>query len=143
MAVDDPDCDCEMPLDMDDSELEVYSRQSPHLRTNPTTPSRLTGFIGLSRLCRIAGKIVRAVNPLQMQHRTRRGNSPRLSIEQRKRVEALDAELEEWLQTVPDLVQFSAANNNMDYDCGSPPPHLTMCVISYIVHAGCVINLHR
>jgi hypothetical protein len=54
-----------------------------------------------------------------------------------KLFESLDAELFEWLNTVSDSIKFSA--NSMDYDS----PHLTMCVILYIVHAACVINLYR
>lgn len=57
--------------------------------------------------------------------------------DKQKLVDSLDTELSEWLSTVPDSIKFSA--NNMDSDS----PHLTMCVILYIVHAACVINLHR
>jgi hypothetical protein len=136
MGVDDSDCNCEMPLDMDDAQLEAYCNESPNLRSKPSCPSRLAGFISFSKLCYISGRIVRVMNPLQMRQMRKKVGPKRLK-EKQKLVESLDAELSEWLRTVPDSIKFSA--NSMDMDS----PHLTMCVILYIVHAGCVINLHR
>lgn len=139
MGVEDSDCDCEMPLDMDDDELEAYCREIPHLRPpQPVGTSRLSGFIAFSRLCSILGKIVRCMNPLKM-HRGRKRHAAERLNKQIKLAEILDVELAKWSKAVPDSIKFSA--NNMDLDSGSP--HLTMCVILYIVHAGCVINLHR
>ncbi len=135
MGVEDLDCDCEMPLDMDDDELEAYCNRSHHVSGPPLGPSRLTGFIVFSHLCRIAGKIARSMSLLQLRRMRENGHLKRAEL--RALVKSLDAELAEWLNQVPDSIKFSA--NNMD----SNSPHLTMCVISYIVHSGCVINLHR
>jgi len=132
MGVEDSDCNCEMPMDLDDNELEIYCKEQPNLRTMPLAPSPLAGFIAFSKLCNLSGKITRAVNPLQLQ----KGRKGRLRGNE-KLFESLDVELSEWLNTVPDSIRYSA--NSMDYDS----PHLTMCVILYIVHAACVINLHR
>jgi hypothetical protein len=136
MGIEDSDCNCEIPLDLDDNELEAYCREQPDLRIKPPTLSQLAGFIAFSKLCQISGKVIRAVNPLRWQKGRRRSTTSRLSGKE-KLFESLDAELFEWLKTVPDSVRFSA--NSMDYDS----PHLIMCVILYIVHAACVINLHR
>jgi hypothetical protein len=35
MGVDDSDCNCEMPLDMDDAELEAYCSESTNLSFTP------------------------------------------------------------------------------------------------------------
>jgi len=136
MGVEDSDCNCEIPLDLDDDELELYCKEQPDLRIKPATPSQLAGFIAFSNLCQISGKVIRAVNPLRWQKGRRRSTTSRLSGKE-KLFESLDAELFEWLNTVPDSIRFSA--NSVNYDS----PHLTMCVILYIVHAACVINLHR
>jgi Fungal specific transcription factor domain len=136
MGVEDSDCNCEIPLDLDDDELEAYCKEDSNHRLKPSTPSKLAGFIAFSKLCQIAGKVIHAVNPLRWQKGRRRSMTSR-SSEKEKLLESLDAELFEWLNTVPDSIRFSA--NSMDYDS----PHLTMCVILYIVHAACVINLHR
>ena len=136
MGVEDSDCNCEMPQDLDDDELEAYCKERPEVRIKPSVPSQLAGFIAFSKLCQISGKIIRAVNPLRWQKGRRRSTTNRLSGKE-KLFEALDTELFEWLNTVPDSIGFSA--NSMNYDS----PHLTMCVILYIVHAACVINLHR
>jgi len=132
MGVEDSDCNCEIPLDMDDLQLEAYCKELPTLRTKPSTPSRLAGFIAFSRLCQISGKILRAMNPLSL-----RTTNPKRLRERQKLVTTLDTELSDWLGSVPNCIKFSA--NSL----GADSSHLTMCVILYIIHAGCIINLHR
>jgi hypothetical protein len=122
MGVEDCDCNCEIPLDLDDDELEAYCKEQPDLRIKPTTPSLLAGFIAFSKLWQISGKVIRAVNPLRWQKGRRRSMTSRLTGKDQL-FESLDAELFEWLNTVPDSIRFSA--NSMDYDS----PHLTMRVI--------------
>lgn len=135
MGVEDADCNCEIPLDLDDEALEFFCREPPDKRISPSAPSLLAGFIAFSKLCRISGKVIRAVNPLQWQKGRRKSITGRMRG--KETIDLLDTELADWLNTVPDSIRFSA--NNLDYDS----PHLTMCVILYIVHAACVINLHR
>ena len=137
MGVEDDDCDCEMPLDMDDIGLEAYCKESPHNSTHIfSQASRMSGFLAFSRLCRIAGKISRTVNPLRIS-RMCQNRQERNSTQLQKSIKELDSELSEWLESVPDAIKFSVNNND------SESPHLTMCIISYILHAGCTINLHR
>ena len=62
MGVEEADCNCEIPLHLDDDELEAYCRSQPERRTRPLKPSLLAGFITLSKLCRNSGKAIRAVN---------------------------------------------------------------------------------
>jgi hypothetical protein len=141
VGIDDNDCDCEMPLDIDDDSLESYCASISTANTSsrsqnqpPLSPSRLTGFLAFSRLCVIAGKIVRAMSSLEMKRQ-------RPAKKLRKTVKTLEKTLADWLRDVPDVVKFSA--NITDETAGAGAPHLTMCVISYILHAACVINLHR
>lgn len=141
MGIEDSDCDCEMPLDIDDNSLESYCASRSTSTTSPSQPlhqpslplSRLTGFLAFSRLCKIAGKVVRTMSALQMKR-------PQRAKDLRKMVKALDQELADWLRDVPDAIKFSAKSS--DQIAGAEASHLTMCVISYILHAGCVINLH-
>lgn len=135
MGAEDLDCDCEMPLDMDDDDLEAYGKGTRVILDTPIGPSRLTGFLVFSNLCRIAGKIARSMSLLQLRRMRENGRLKRTEL--RSLVKSLDAELAEWLNQVPDPIRLSAFNSH------SSSPHQTMCVISYIVHSGCVINLHR
>ena len=119
---------------MEDGDLEVYCKQGQPLTLNALGPSRLTGFIVFSKLCQISGQISRAMSFLTLRHN--KANQPKQRL-LREAIRELDTELTDWLQNVPDVIKFSA--NYSD----TASTHLTMCVISYILHAGCVVNLHR
>ncbi|RDW74926.1 hypothetical protein BP6252_06068 [Coleophoma cylindrospora] len=136
VAVEDADCDCEIPLDLDDDELAAHCRILPEQRPTTIGPSRMSGFIAFSRLCQISAKIVRAMNPLKSRRKRRKNTTEKANAQ--KLVDSFDLELVGWLQSIPDSIKFSA--NSMDAESG---PDLTWCVILYIVHAGCLINLHR
>ena len=136
MGVEDDDCDCEMPLDIDDIGLEAYGKEPLHNSPSPSQTSRMSGFIAFSRLCRIAGKITRSINPLRISRMSQNRHSD-TATQLNKSINDLDSELSEWLKAVPDAIKFSV--NSSD----SESPHLTMCIICYILHAGCTINLHR
>jgi hypothetical protein len=92
MGVEDSVCNCEIPLDLDDDELELYFKEQPDLRIKPATPSQLAGFIAFSKLCQISGKVIRAVNPLRWQKGRRRSTTSRLSGKE-KLFKSLDTEL--------------------------------------------------
>lgn len=133
-AAEDDDCDAEMPLDLDDSELEAYGR-GERAATDTTSTGRLSGFIACSYLCKISCKIARSVSSLNL-NRLCQGTTSGRAQRLKHIVEGLDQELVEWLQQVPDSLKFSPNKSDAEN------PHLTMCVISYIVHAGCVLNLY-
>lgn len=135
VGVEDTDCDCEMPQDLEDDDLDLYCKQnqSPSSRP-PRTFSRLTGFIIFSKLCQISGRISRTMNSLSLRPNKECHPSPKRI---RERIRVLDIELAEWLGSVPDVIKFSANKTS------GPSPHLTMCVVMYILHAGCVMNLHQ
>ena len=134
MGVADVDCDCEMPLDIDDPEFEDFCRGVESL-TPKNHMKGLTGFIAFSSLCQIAGKVIRAMSPIQLNSLRKKSGSEGATY-LRKLVDDLDQELMEWLQQVPESIKSSANNLN------AKSPHLAMCVISYTLHAGCVMNLH-
>lgn len=143
MAIEDADCDCEIPLDMDDSELEIFCRsdntRNASLRRSVSgTPSSsgLGGFLSLLRLCQLSGKITRSVNYVHLKQ-NRKGYKK--AAEPMRLARELDLELESWLKNVPDPIAYLASSASSD---SSGDVHLTMYIISYIVHAGCVINLH-
>lgn len=139
MAIDDADCDSELPKDLDDSDLEAYSKgalNSQEIIARPGT-SLLAGFIAFSRLCQISGNITRSINVLHIRRLKEKYGRKKGKAKLREIAQLLDEELAEWLRNVPDSVKFSVNNPN------SESTHLAMCVISYILHAGCVINLHR
>ena len=137
MGVEDGDCDCEMPRDLEDNDLETYCK-APHLATmqspSPEKTSRLTGFIVFSKLCQISGRITRSMTTLMLQQKNKNYKKAK---KLRKLVKELEIQLAEWLERVPDFIKFSV--NDVDH----ASPHLTMCVIVYSIHAGCIINLHR
>lgn len=136
MGVEDGDCDCEMAFDMEDSELEIYCKNTNFDIATPDSQktSRLTGFIVFSKLSQISGRISRSMTSLMLQQKEK---NQRTTKKLRRLVKELEGELAEWLKQVPDVIKFSV--NDVDY----ASPHLTMCVISYFFHAGCIINLHR
>lgn len=134
MGVDDGDCDCEMPLDLEDEDLEAYCKNPNPATATTEQTSRLTGFLVFSKLSQISGRISRSMTTLMLEQKTK---TFRKAKKLRKLVRELEGELSEWLTRMPDVIKFSV--NDVDH----ASPHLTMCVISYNLHAGCIINLHR
>lgn len=134
VGVEDSDCDCESPLDMDDYQLAEYCKQSPQTGPPINGPSKFSGFIVFSQLSQISGRISRLMNlPLLRRNKCNAVKPSKF----RQQIRDLDTELSNWLQNVPDAIKFSANHTK------ASSPHLTMCVVSYIFHAACVINLHR
>lgn len=133
MVVDEVDCYCPLPMDLDDEDLESYLKAGqPDI--DPARTSKLTGFLVFSRLCQISARISRASRrfyPLK-----NRSNSKKWR-KLRKRVQSLESDLELWLQTLPDEIKFSANRMN-----ATPEVNLTMCTITFILHSASIINLH-
>jgi hypothetical protein len=133
MAASDEDCDCQLPLDMSDDRLESYPREVPQDGSSGTT-----GFIALSRLCRIAGKIQQLHSPRHLRDLASNNEGKRRGF--LAKVAALDRSLTSWVESLPDEIRFSA-NALGNGPKGSVD--LTMCVIIFIVHAGSLLNLYR
>lgn len=130
MAVDNDTCLRELPFEMDDEQL--LAAETTENVYSPGT-SQLTGFIVFSELCRIAGQVVRSSRTLQRQ---RRAKNPRKVREAYKMIRRLDRELQSWLHRLPDSIKFSANHSSSDHKV-----HLTMCVVTFILHAASIINL--
>ena len=62
----------------------------------------------------------------------------RIQKELQSQTEALNSQLQQWLQNLPDVVKFSANRSDEDGRL-----HLTMCIITFILHAASIINLQR
>ena len=139
-AVRDEDCYCEMPLDMNDEDLDSTCRQrGSKTPNNPDgKPSLMTGFLAFSRLCRIAGKIQQLNSPRNIQNLAT--GDPGKAQRFVNRVVAHDRMLRSWLDSLPDDIRFSA--NTADWNLDGNP-HLTMCVVMFILHAGSLLNLYR
>jgi hypothetical protein len=133
MVVDEVDCFCPLPIDLNDEDLESYLKAGqPDM--DPDRTSKLTGFLVFSRLCQISARISRAsrrFHPLKNRSNSKRWRKIR------KRVQSLESDLELWLQTLPDEIKFSANQMN-----AAPEVNLTMCTITFILHSASIINLH-
>lgn len=140
MAIEDADCDCEMPLDMDDSELEIFCRSNDtrdiSLQRSIPQSSCPSGFLSLLRLLSDFRQYY-TIRELYHLRRNRKGFKKAAELMKLARV--LDLELESWLRNVPDPIAYLASSVGSDAPGGV---HLTMYIINYIVHAGFVINLH-
>ncbi|KAF4871698.1 Transcriptional activator protein acu-15 [Colletotrichum siamense] len=143
MAVQDDDCDCELPMDMKDEDFEPYYLKSrtyhPAKVDIPSEgPCIMSGFLAFARLSRLAGKIQHLNSPLNL----RKLASADSAKTQRflSRVDTYDQALRNWLASLPPHIQFSA--NSMEKSPGGDPA-LVMCVIIFILHAGSLLNLYR
>ncbi|KAF5505975.1 putative transcriptional regulatory protein [Colletotrichum siamense] len=143
MAVQDDDCDCELPMDMTDEDFEPYYLKSrtyhPAKVDIPSKgPCIMSGFLAFARLSRLAGKIQHLNSPLNL----RKLASADSAKTQRflSRVDTYDQALRNWLASLPPHIQFSA--NKMEKSPGGDPA-LVMCVIIFILHAGSLLNLYR
>lgn len=143
MAVQDDECDCELPMDMKDEDFEPYYLKSrtyhpPKVDIPSEGPCIMSGFLAFARLSRLAGKIQHLNSPLNL----RKLASADSAKTQRflSRVDTYDQALRNWLASLPPHIQFSA--NSMEKSPGGDPA-LVMCVIIFILHAGSLLNLYR
>jgi len=118
-------------MDLDDRDMEIWCNDPSQVIVDSPGTQKLTGFLAFSKLCQIAGKIVQSTRELQIL-KDDSAEETRLKA----LVAARDAELAEWLHQVPNSIKFAANNAHGGSD-------LTICVITFIFHAGSIINLHR
>lgn len=143
MAVQDDDCDCELPLDKRDEDFEPQYMKSklqhpPKADVPSEGPCIMSGFLAFARLSRLAGKIQHLTSPLNL----RKLASADSQKSQRfiSRVDTYDQALRNWLAGLPPHIQFSA--NSMEKSPGGDPA-LVMCVITFVLHAGSLLSLYR
>lgn len=143
MAVQDEDCDCELPLDKRGEDFEPqYMKSKVHHPPKADIPSDgpciMSGFLALARLSRLAGKIQHLTSPLKL--RKIASADPDNSQKFLSRVDKYDQALRKWLASLPPHIQFSA--NSMEKSPGGDPA-LVMCVITFVLHAGSILSLYR
>lgn len=143
MAAQDEDCDCELPLDKTDEDLESQYMKSkiqhpPKADNVSDVPCIMSGFLAFARLSRLAGRIQHLNSPLNL----RKLASADLDKTQKflSRVDTYDQALRNWLVSLPPHIQFSA--NSMEKSPGGDPA-LVMCVITFVLHAGSLLSLYR
>lgn len=141
MAAHDEDCDWELALNLSDEQLErQFGNSSAQNATyiSPLDPPSIIGFLTFTRLCRISGKVQQLGTP----HRLRElfSADPSRSAKFLSRVSAYDQALQDWLDNLPDSIRFSANKASSETSGGQD---LIMCVVSFIVHAGSLLNLYR
>ena len=95
LGIDDRDCDVELPVDLDDDELLIYSNNT---QVNRAAPSLMTGFVALIGLYQIAGRLLRQVYAL---HMCKDDLEPELKIELQRSVDSLDQQLDDWCEQLP------------------------------------------
>ncbi|KZL87105.1 zn 2cys6 transcription factor [Colletotrichum incanum] len=138
MAVQDEDCDCELPLDMRDDDVGSYHNNQEKIHVGGRGPSSpMSGFLAFARLCRLSGKIQQFSSPLKLRNLA----SADADRTQKflARVDAYDQVLRKWLESLPGDIQFSA--NRMDKGYGNIS--MVNCVTIFFLHAGSLINLYR
>lgn len=143
MAVQDDDCDCELPLEIRDEDFEpqfMNSKQHhpPKADIPSDGPCIMSGFLAFARLSRLAGKIQHLTSPLNLKKLASADSEK--SQRFLSRVDTYDEALRNWLASLPPHIQFSA--NSMEKSPGGDPA-LVMCVIIFILHAGSLLNLYR
>ena len=94
LGIDDMDIDAELPLPFDDEDLPAYFENKLADRTI-AEPTLMQGFIGLTRLYRIAGKVLRHIYSLdKLKEQVDENNMKELKFV----VERLDNQLDKWCQ---------------------------------------------
>ncbi|KAM0751794.1 hypothetical protein T439DRAFT_379882 [Meredithblackwellia eburnea MCA 4105] len=127
----DDDCDTELPAEVDDEDLEAWSNGDP---VQPST--FMTGFMYLSKIYIVAGKIVRSAQSLSMLRNMDERGANSDSSEIQSTIASLDRLLEDWVESLPDRVRYAA--NSDDH-----PEMVALCLLAYLVYYSAVINLHR
>lgn len=116
LGIDDVDCDVELPVDLDDEELPIYFSGS---QINRAAPSLMTGFVSLTRLYMIAGRLLRQVYALRF---CREELEPDVIAELQTSVDDLDRQLDEWCDELPACFKSQPINEQqVRLQQGVPP----------------------
>ncbi|KAK6366321.1 hypothetical protein LTS17_010827 [Exophiala oligosperma] len=139
-AILDEDCNCEMPLNVSDEDLELFAHQPNSIDSHydPKASSPAMGFLAFAKLCRIAGKIQQLNSPRRIGELA--SADPDKMRKFSAKVASRDRLLRSYLESLPDEICFSANVSQWDHDRNY---HLTMCMIIFIVHSGSLLNLYR
>ncbi|EIN10686.1 hypothetical protein PUNSTDRAFT_119596 [Punctularia strigosozonata HHB-11173 SS5] len=104
LGVDDGDLDVELPVDIDDEQLPEYFAGA---LISKDRPSLMAGFVALTTLYKIAGRVLRQVYGID---KCRDNLEPDQRQELQRTVDALDKELTRWCDELPPVFKSNPIN---------------------------------
>lgn len=127
IGIDDADCDVELPVPLDDEALHDFFARK---QVDRSTPSLMYGFIALTTLYKIAGKVLRSVYALDKCKGHLRAEK---LTELQSTVDRLDAQLNSWCEELPDVFKSHP----------STPKQVSLGAILCSTYYAILITLHR
>ncbi|KAF8609200.1 hypothetical protein BDV93DRAFT_432103 [Ceratobasidium sp. AG-I] len=127
VGIDDADCDVELPVPLDDEALHAFFARQP---VDRSSPSLMYGFIALTTLYKIAGKVLRSVYALDKCKGHLRAEK---LAELQFSVDRLDAQLNAWCEELPDSFKSNP----------STPQQVSLGAILCSTYYAILITLHR
>lgn len=116
LGVDDLDIDVAYPVEMDDEGLRLLAlrdaKATPSAQETTEEPigSTMSGFVALTKLCKIAGKVAHL---LYRPSNGRSVNDPSWAMSQQNAINKLDKHLRDWLEH--EVVRSGQMNNVITY----------------------------
>ncbi|KZT26923.1 hypothetical protein NEOLEDRAFT_1061683 [Neolentinus lepideus HHB14362 ss-1] len=104
LGVEDADCDVELPVEYDDEQLPEYFQGA---QINQTSPSLVSGFVALTGLYSIAGRVLREVYSADV---CKEHLEPEKRQEVLRAVESLDRDLTRWCDELPNVFKSGPQN---------------------------------
>jgi hypothetical protein len=127
VGIDDADCDVELPVPLDDHALIAFFARQP---VDRSSPSLMYGFIALTTLYKIAGKVLRSVYALDKCKGHLRAEK---LAELQFSVDRLDTQLNAWCEELPDSFKSNP----------STPQQVSLGAILCSTYYAILITLHR
>ncbi|KDN42921.1 hypothetical protein RSAG8_06447, partial [Rhizoctonia solani AG-8 WAC10335] len=127
VGIDDADCDVELPVPLDDEALQEFFARKP---VDRSSPSLMYGFIALTTLYKIAGKVLRSVYALDKCKGSLRVEK---LAELQASVDRLDSQLNAWCEELPDCFKSHP----------STPKQVSLGAILCSTYYAILITLHR
>ncbi|KAJ1311719.1 hypothetical protein OPQ81_010190 [Rhizoctonia solani] len=127
VGIDDSDCDVELPVPLDDEALQDFFARKP---VDRSSPSLMYGFIALTTLYKIAGKVLRSVYALDKCKGHLRAEK---LAELQASVDRLDSQLNAWCEELPDCFKSHPTT----------PKQVSLGAILCSTYYAILITLHR
>ncbi|CAE6524003.1 unnamed protein product [Rhizoctonia solani] len=127
VGIDDSDCDVELPVPLDDEALQEFFARKP---VDRSSPSLMYGFIALTTLYKIAGKVLRSVYALDKCKGRLRAEK---LAELQSVVDRLDSQLNAWCEELPDCFKSHPTT----------PKQVSLGAILCSTYYAILITLHR
>ncbi|KAF8741312.1 Fungal specific transcription factor domain, partial [Rhizoctonia solani] len=127
VGIDDTDCDVELPVPLDDEALQDFFARKP---VDRSSPSLMYGFIALTTLYKIAGKVLRSVYALDKCKGHLRVEK---LAELQSSVDRLDSQLNAWCEELPDCFKSHPTT----------PKQVSLGAILCSTYYAILITLHR